>query len=186
MDLAEWATGANLRALDVCAGCGVMGFELLEALKTKLFQTKRFARFDFLELQPDFATHFEANRKITATSNAHFIADSYCVLQTDTYSQMYDLIIANPPYFQKGEGTLSANDINNRARFFLDDNANILLKGIRNALKVGARAYVLMKSGKKHGRDAFTSARVELFDCLVERFADVRGTDLIRITRLEI
>lgn len=93
----------------------------------------------------------------------------------------YDVIIANPPYFERGEGTLSSNDINNRARFFLDSDLSSLLKSVRAALVPKGRAYLLMKSGKKHGRDAFTRARIELFDCDVTRLADIRGTDLIRI-----
>jgi tRNA1(Val) A37 N6-methylase TrmN6 len=93
------------------------------------------------------------------------------------------LIIANPPYFFERESSLSGVDLNDRARFFLDADLMTLLRGIRNALSVGGRAYVLMKSGKEHGRDAFTSARIELFDCSFERLADIRGTDLVRITR---
>ena len=191
-------SSVTMRALDVCAGCGVMGLELLHALGEK---AKSLAEIDFLEIQARFEPYFRENtigyertqspavETETATPNAerpsprlNWINDNYSRLSAPEFAGRYDLIIANPPYFEKSEGTLSENEMNNRARFFLDGSFDQLLKAVRNSLKPNGRAYVLMKSGKKHGRDAFTSARIELFDCEVVRLADVRGTDLVRIT----
>ncbi len=180
---------ARLRALDVCAGCGVMGFELMHALRdsldshdTKGSRVFKQPDFDFLDVQPAFAPHFQRNVEITGF-NGTWIEANFSTLESAEFASRYDLIISNPPYFLKGEGSLSSVEVNNRARFFLDAGPSNLLRGIRNALKIGGRAYLLMKSGKKHGRDAFTSARIELFDCSVTRLADVRGTDLVKITR---
>jgi tRNA1(Val) A37 N6-methylase TrmN6 len=163
------------RALDVCAGCGVMGFELMHALGRSL-------PFDFLDVQDDFEPHFRRNLEITGFKGT-WISANYSVLSSPEWSERYDLIVANPPYFFEQEGSLSASPLNNRARFFLDADLKTLLRGVRNTLRPKGRAYLLMKSGKQHGRDAFTSARIELFDCHLERLADIRGTDLVRITK---
>jgi tRNA1(Val) A37 N6-methylase TrmN6 len=164
------------RALDVCAGCGVMGLELQDLLG------KTIPQFDFLDVQQEFAPHFHRNLEITGL-NGRWIPENYSVLETQEWSERYDLVVANPPYFLERESSLSESSLNNRARFFLDADLRTLLRGVRNTLRSGGRAYILMKSGKEHGRDAFTSARIELFDCSVERLADVRGTDLVRILK---
>lgn len=172
---------SDLRALDVCAGCGVLGFELLHALGER---RDAITSFDFVELNGAFAPHFRANLDITANLHlpTRWLEMNYTRLQSPDFRHRYDLIIANPPYFQREEGTLSENDMNNRARFFLDASLEDLLRAFANALAPSGRAYFLMKSGKKHGRDVFTRARIELFDFHLERLADVRGTDLIRMT----
>jgi tRNA1Val (adenine37-N6)-methyltransferase len=168
-------------ALDVCSGCGVMGFELLHALGRHC----EIVQFDFLEIQNEFEPHFRANAAATKNEDlrTNWIHANYSTLLDSDQADHYDLIIANPPYFVAGEGSKSPSELNTRARFFLNGDLKELLRGIRNALKPGARAYILMKSGKEHGRDAFTSARVDLFDCRVERLADVRGTDLVRFIK---
>jgi len=180
---AEKLPGRRLRALDVCAGCGVFGFELLHALGPE----HPIEAFDFLDVQEAFEPHFRRNVAITKNDalQTKWISANYSILGSGEFEGRYDLIIANPPYFMKNESSMSPSDLNNRARFFLDSDLLTLLRGIRNALTVGGRAYVLMKSGKEHGRDAFTSARIELFDCRVERLADVRGTDLVRLIKGE-
>ena len=182
-ELADRQGAQPLRALDAYAGCGVMAFELMHALNLR-GRLDSIAQFDFIEVQPEFERHFRENVRITSAGIPFsWKAENASILQTKLYQDRYDLIIANPPYFQRGEGTLSANEMNNRARFFLDDSIESMLKGFRNALAPQGRAYFLMKSGKEHGRDAFASARLAFHDCQVGRLASVRGTDLIRCLR---
>lgn len=173
-------SGAHPRfALDVCAGCGVMGFELLHALGSE----SSIERFDFLEIQNEFRAFFDLNVEATGFRKTRWLQENYEVLAGAAYADAYDLIIANPPYFKTGEGTPSPNQLNTRARFFVDSNLETLLMGIRNALTPNGRAYLLMKSGKEHGRDAFTSARLQLYPFTVEQLAEVRGTLLVRIVK---
>ncbi len=185
-DLASSLNGSRgLRALDLCAGCGVMGLELLHALGDL---SRAIATFDFLEIQREFEPHFHANAQCTTDRNPkseitkRWINQDYNRLSRVEFAESYDLIIANPPYFSKGEGTLGPSDLSNRARFFLDSDLQTLFRAVRNALAPKGLAYLLVKSGKEHGRDAFTSARLEFFNFRVERLADVRGTDLLKIT----
>jgi tRNA1Val (adenine37-N6)-methyltransferase len=152
-----------------------MGLEIQAALPSPV------SNFDFMDVQDEFAAHFQRNIESTRL-RGNWMSANYSVLETAEWSERYDLIVSNPPYFLETESSLSPSPLNNRARFFLDADLRTLLRGVRNALTPRGRAYILMKSGKEHGRDAFTSARIELFDCRVEHLADIRGTDLVKIT----
>ncbi len=168
-----------------------MGFELMHALGPA---ARAISRFDFLEVQNEFEPHFRKNAQHVADApvgtsapiSVRWLNQNYNSLSGPEFAEAYDLIIANPPYFSKGEGTLGPSELSNRARFFLDADLRDLFQAVRNALKPDSRAYLLVKSGKEHGRDAFTSARLGFFDCQVERFTDVRGTDLLKITKSQI
>lgn len=186
-DFSRSLSGASgLRALDLCAGCGVMGFELLHALGAS---AASLAQFDFLEIQREFESHYLVNAqqfadsKQVSTVTTRWLNQNFKSLTCDDHAQTYDLIIANPPYFSKEEATLGPSELSNRARFFLDSDLRDLFRAVRNALAPKGVAYLLVKSGKEHGRDAFTSARLEFYDFQIERLTEVRGTDLLKITR---
>lgn len=183
------------RALDACAGCGVMGLELSHYLPT-------IQNIDFIEIQGVYRTIFHENLRITGRCgnvhgdaiqnfktgwNFYFIEDSYDRLLDDCYRQRYDLIISNPPYFFVGEGKLSPSEIKNRSRFFLDSSLENLVRGIVHALKPGGRAYLLIKSGERHGRDTLTDIRkwvdgIGSTDNLLQIStpAEIRGTSVVR------
>lgn len=165
------------RALDVGAGCGVMGLELAHAKPD-------IERFDFLEIQPVFRSHFEINRAKAGHSPERYrwIQSSWRVLELEPFRGLYDLVISNPPYFHAGDGRLGESDVSNRARFFLDDTFEGYAQVLRATLKPGGRAYTLVKTGERHGRETMTLLKTLVWDCEVERIADVRGTDLVKIT----
>lgn len=167
----------DFRALDVCSGCGVLGFELAH-------HEPRLKRFDFLEIQDVFREPFLENLEITGHGDDfHLIQQNYSILNTDAYRARYDLIIGNPPYFMPTEGRLSPSQVNNRCRFFLDSDLLTLVKGVANALKPSGEAYLLIKSGAGHGRDSLRDLSLNLAGLVrLQPIADVRGTPLVRIT----
>ncbi|MEK7357683.1 MAG: methyltransferase [Bdellovibrionota bacterium] len=169
------AVGASTRVLDLGAGCGVMGLELAHALPA-------LEKIDFLEIQAEFRSHFEANRGTTASEGFRFLEGHWKTLAHAPLAASYDVVISNPPYFHADEGSLGPDSLSNRCRFFLDDSFDGYMRSVRAALKPGGRAYLLVKTGERHGRDTLVTLRTIVWDCEVESIADIRGTDLVKIT----
>jgi tRNA1Val (adenine37-N6)-methyltransferase len=182
--------GPDCRALDICSGSGVIGLELAH-------HEPRLSRVDFMEIQGEFEPVFAQNLTLTGRDPAHFrfLRESFAVLRAPEYAARYDLIVANPPYFFAGEGPLSKSSHQNRCRFFLDGTLRELVLGTANALALGGDAYLLVKSGQVHGRDAFRDLRLwlagepagrsgmPLATVEAEIVADIRGTLVVRISK---
>lgn len=149
---------ADSKVLDVCAGCGVIGFEFS-------FYHPQIKHLDFLETQAAFRPHFEKNLEITG-NDFRFLEMNYEGLLRPEFKHRYDLIIGNPPYFLPTEGKHSPVEINQRARFFMDSNFEALIRSVRHALKPAGEAYLLVKNARA------TAGEI---------IGDIRGTKVIRI-----
>lgn len=100
------------RVLDLCAGCGVVGLELLQ-------RWSGITHLDFVEAQIEFAPFLEKNIEQTAKQT---VTNIYYQHFSDFKKvQEYDLIIANPPYFNAGKGRISGNPLKQRCRTFSHD-----------------------------------------------------------------
>lgn len=169
----------RLRVLDVCAGCGVIGLEIAH-------HQPWIEQIDFLEKQNVFRDYFEANRQQSgfADRDFRFINGDFRDLTRDSYREMYDLIVANPPYFLRGEGRLSPSDLRNQCRFFLDGSLEELCLGLVNTLRPRGHAFLLVKDGCRHGRDSVQSIRKIVSDTVKVRVAAViRGTLVVELTK---
>ena len=170
--------GPEFQALDVCAGCGVLGLELAHYLP-------QIENFDFLEIQSVFRPYFFENlvRARRSPEKYRFIEANYADrLVASTSIGGYDLIIANPPYFEAAEGRLSPSQVKNRCRFFLDSDLKTLVRGVARALKPGGQAFLLMKSGEKHGRKLRRDLQLWLAgSATAEIIANIRGTQVVLI-----
>jgi len=130
------------RVLDLCAGCGIVGMDFLFHCQSELGYTPSIC--DFLELQEEYASHFEINKR-----NLHHISCLMQFFQTNHIhfcDGSYDLILCNPPYFQPGDGKLSPNEFKNRCRFFLDGSQEDLFQTIKRLLVPSGKALVLMRA----------------------------------------
>ncbi|NUN05305.1 MAG: methyltransferase [Bdellovibrio sp.] len=175
---------SSLRGLDLCAGCGIIGLDFLFHLNKE--KNKALASFDFLEIQDVYAPFFAANAQHLSTTRTslHFVQMNYAALLQPNKENSYDLIVCNPPYFHLQQGKLSPSEFKNRCRFFIDSDFATLFKGLENALKPQGQAYVLVRNQTEHGWDALQEAQKILSSqvkCTV--LDDVRGTDLLRITK---
>lgn len=132
---------SNWRGLDLCAGSGIVGLDFLFHCKTEL--KLQLERFDFLEVQNDYASHFEINkgRLNNEITKIQFLNKNYC----ESLHTQYDLILCNPPYFNPEEGQLSPNQFKNRCRFFIDGTRAELMAAIDRALAPKGRAFVLSR-----------------------------------------
>jgi tRNA1Val (adenine37-N6)-methyltransferase len=171
---------ADLQVLDVCAGCGVIGLELS-------FYRPELRHIDFVEVQAVYEPFFQHN--ISLVNNPALQLTWYLLnyeaLLDEAWSNRYDLIISNPPYFQPQQGILSPSEFKNRCRFFLDSTFKHFILAITNALKSQGQAYFLLRPLHQHGFDSFaaTVGYLEGAPATATKVACIRGTDVICITK---
>jgi tRNA1Val (adenine37-N6)-methyltransferase len=169
------------RALDLCAGCGVVGLDLLVHCQKELRAYP--AHVDFIEVQEVYRSHFNLNVQRSQSSTAvRWLTRNYADLQLAEFAHTYDLILCNPPYFEQGMGRLSPSDFKNRCRFLLDCDFSTLIAGLVHALQPKGRAYLLLRDLDAHGRDRWQELQRELpAERRAEVVADIRGTALVCI-----
>lgn len=171
---------AGTQALDLCAGCGVIGLDFL--FHSAQAQKNLIEAFDFLEVQNIYEAHFHRNveaAKVSVTQ-AQFLLGNYA----DLKDPRYDLILSNPPYFRVGQGKMSPSDFKNRCRFFIDSDFQSFLKAIKEGLKDHGQAFFLLRDLEDHGFDAQKEAAQVLspFGDLI-RLGDIRGTSFMHFKR---
>lgn len=185
----EHMSGADLaqaRALDICAGGGIIGMDFLfhrRAARENLPQT-----FDFIEVQNVYLEHFNENKKRLGpvSTELNFLWCNYDILQNGEFTNVYNLIVCNPPYFLPGRGVLSPSEFKNRCRFFIDSDLKNLLAGLSNSLKPGGLAFMTLRDLPEHGLDILAEAReFSKNKLLIENIGDIRGTFLLRIATLK-
>jgi tRNA1Val (adenine37-N6)-methyltransferase len=178
---------SGMQVLDLCSGCGVVGLDFLFHVRAGLgFELD----CDFLEIQEVYRPHFEENVRrfqggagpermsINSNSSLRFLGSSYESVEQGRY----DLIVANPPYFEPGIGKMSPSEFKNRCRFFLDAPSSELWRSIERALKPGGRAYVLARDLGEHGRDLVGEIRAAVSPSVRAGLAGrIRSTPLVLV-----
>ena len=176
----EWS---QLKVLDLCSGCGVIGMELH-------FHLPQIINIDFLEVQELYRPYFEKNRKLMNSRDIRFefLQMNYDQLETlPEFENKYDLILSNPPYFFAGEGLYSPSDFKNRCRFFIDSNFPRLITSLLYSLRPEGKAYLLVRPGKHHGRNLLDEIKRLLNEnqllASAEVVDEVRGTNVVCLAK---
>lgn len=171
----------ELRVLDLCAGCGVIGLDLTFHLQKELGISP--SQIDFLEVQESYKEHFFKNLNgLIAPVAARFLNSSYDELLNLEEDSKYDLVVSNPPYFHVGEGKLSPSNFKNRCRFFIDSSFENYLLAVGQSLRLRGLGMILLKSRQEHGWDVLTTAQKILTDRFdIQVVGEIRGTDIVQI-----
>lgn len=171
-------------ALDLCAGCGVVGMDLLFHLRSTGCDLPK--KFDFLEIQNQYEEHFKENfrRLGEVPTECRFVKENYAQITNINLAQAYDLIVCNPPYFSVGHGKPPANDLKLRSRFFVDSDLATLIEFIFRKLSVNGSAFVLIRNQLEHGKNQLAVIRNLCEGKLkMTLLADIRGTHFGIFTR---
>ncbi|MBC7743105.1 MAG: methyltransferase [Bdellovibrionaceae bacterium] len=171
--------------LDLCAGCGIIGMDLLFHLDRNPTTASLVTEIDFLEIQSNYSSYFEENKQALLSRLKHPAALSFLNINYNQLSKdhkKYDLIVANPPYFRQGHGTLSHSEFKNRCRFFIDADLKTLVSAISFSLDSRGKAYVLLKSLHEHGINICDEIKEFDFNIKIENVGLIRGVDIYEIT----
>jgi tRNA1(Val) A37 N6-methylase TrmN6 len=172
----------DFTVLDLCSGCGVLGFEFH-------FYLPQIQNLHFLEIQKEqYRFHFERNlsmvREKKSKTNFDIFWDNYENRMSSQFENRYDVIICNPPYFQKGQGKLSPSEFKNRCRFFMDSSLESLISFMIFALKKKGEAYFLIRSLSDHNKNLLSQVAEFTKDKgILEEVGIIRGTNLLKIQK---
>lgn len=164
----------NFRVLDLCAGAGIVGLEL--AHLWTMVKT-----IDFVEIQSRYRKYFDENIQKSAALGlqTQWREMNYADLLNAEDSEKYDLIVTNPPYFEKDQGLIPPNELKARSRFFLDSSFESLIEIILHTLKPQGEAYILTRDQKPHGQN-----RDKTLAKLIEGKAKIISAEILRSTTL--
>lgn len=130
--------GSSQTLLDLCCGCGVIGIEAFE-------KVNGVEKVSFLELQTEFFPHLKKNIEESSISDFKLYETP---LGKQAFTERFDLIYSNPPYFIPGEGRVSENELRQNCRTFEVDGWNVFLKKVHEWLDADGFFFLSTRSLK--------------------------------------
>jgi tRNA1(Val) A37 N6-methylase TrmN6 len=170
----------NLKVMDLCSGCGVVGLELH-------FHLPAIRELNFVEVQREAYEKFiHENISKVKPSETQFQIHwmNYEKLLSPEYMDQFDLVVSNPPYFEPDQGKLSPSQFKNRCRFYLDSPFETLIDVLLHILKPMAPAYILLRSLEEHNKNLRQRLQLRTLGRAQVQVIDlIRGTELVKILK---
>jgi tRNA1Val (adenine37-N6)-methyltransferase len=153
-------------AIDLGAGCGVIGIEAMLKIPSLTLMT-------FLELQKEFLPFIEKNLEQAEIKNGSIIN-----LSLGQYKGSSDIIFSNPPYFIPGNGRVSSQTNRQLCRTFEIDGWEVFFEKVAEVLNPGGLIFFCIKEEEdiKNYLKAFK----------IEKKEKTKAANLFCLSRLDI
>lgn len=134
----------GMKVLDLCAGCGVIGLEILYRAPCSL-------ELISVELQPEYIPHFQRNQSQIegCGHNVQFLCTNFSELLSEKFSKCFDLIVCNPPYFDRESNRPSPDYRRSCCRLISESDREVLVRVIENSLSNDGKCYILLREKEK-------------------------------------
>jgi tRNA1(Val) A37 N6-methylase TrmN6 len=155
--LAEWLVStlthtAPLRVLDIGAGCGVLGLEIVHRRPEWSLVS--------VEIQDIFEHHFMENRRLLLAERAKLgheqCGGTVTLLKSDIRKVRgleFDLSVGNLPFFNPESSLLSPDPVRNACRFFLNGGVTELLAPALAMTSRGGQVVALIREPESLSSD---------------------------------
>ncbi|WP_127714964.1 methyltransferase [Halobacteriovorax sp. HLS] len=141
----QWMKGRkDLKVLDLCSGCGVIGIEFF-----KKHQSVK--EMHFIEKQLDFHSHLKKNIENISCVSQIFIQD----YKDHDRLEKYDLILINPPYFINGKGRTSPDERRQVCRSFGEGELESLIEFSKSVLNFKGEIHIVHRDDISLKLDSF-------------------------------
>ncbi len=163
-----------IRVLDLCAGAGVIGLEIVQS------HFEKDISLDFCELLPEFLPYLKINMALflppQLKNKSRVFIQPLSSLLVPEFKNGWDIVAANPPYYHSEHFSLSPkSDLKNYCRFFIKDSFEIFYETLAHILRPGGKAFFTsLKDGAPNHQ--------KILDDIREDFAKKHG-DRVRIEK---
>lgn len=169
--------------LDLGAGCGVIGFEIL-------FHCPWIETLNSVEIQKsEYETHYIENKKRLLKCQPLRGKNPQIKISWENYANFntnkkYDLILANPPYFEVGNGKLSPSAFKNRCRFHMDASFTDFVDAATRNLSEKGTAFIILRQGVEHGTSLLNQIKTQIENRYTfNKLEPIRTSEFIQIKR---
>ena len=123
-----------MRCLDFCCGCGVIGIEMSNRIKIE--------KLYLYDVQPLYEEFLVKNIKTFSKAKANNYLFSLKELKKHNF---FDLVVMNPPYFNKSSGRLPSDQSRVKARFYESGELKEIVKNTISMCQKGGRVIFCLK-----------------------------------------